>query len=66
MWTPADADLVVHNHPSGDPTPSPEDIEVTRQIVTAGSQLDIELLDHLVIGKQRFISMRERGLGFQL
>jgi len=51
---------------AGDPTPSPEDIEVTRQIVTAGSQLDIELLDHLVIGKQRFISMRERGLGFQL
>jgi DNA repair protein RadC len=58
--------IVVHNHPSGDPTPSPEDIEVTRQIVTAGSQLDIELLDHLVIGKQRFVSMRERGLGFQL
>jgi len=56
--------LVAHNHPSGDPSPSPEDVEVTRYLVKAGQLLDIELLDHLVIGKQRFVSMRERGLGF--
>jgi len=56
--------IVAHNHPSGDPTPSPEDVEVTRQLVTAGDLLDIEVLDHLVIGQQRFVSLRERGLGF--
>jgi len=57
--------IVVHNHPSGDPTPSPEDVEVTRQISAAGNLVDIELLDHLIIGKQRFVSLRERGLGFK-
>jgi DNA repair protein RadC len=56
--------IVVHNHPSGDPTPSPEDVLVTRQIVEAGKLLDIEVLDHLVIGQGRYVSMRERGLGF--
>jgi len=56
--------IVVHNHPSGDPTPSPEDVEVTRQLVAAGQLLDIEVLDHLVIGQLRFVSLRERGLGF--
>lgn len=56
--------IVVHNHPSGDPTPSPEDVLVTRQIVEAGKLLDIEVLDHLVIGQGRFVSLRERGLGF--
>jgi DNA repair protein RadC len=56
--------IVVHNHPSGDPTPSPEDILVTRQIVEAGKLLDIDILDHLVIGRGRYVSMRERGLGF--
>ena len=56
--------IVVHNHPSGDPTPSPEDVEVTRQLVEAGKLLDIEVLDHLIIGQQRFVSLRERGLGF--
>jgi DNA repair protein RadC len=57
--------IVVHNHPSGDPTPSPEDVAVTRQLVEAGKLLDIELLDHLIIGQQRFVSLRERGLGFE-
>lgn len=57
--------IAVHNHPSGDPTPSPEDVAVTRQIVEAGKLLDIELLDHLIIGQQRFVSLRERGLGFE-
>ncbi len=56
--------IVAHNHPSGDPTPSPEDVRLTRQIYEAGKLLDIELLDHLIIGHQRFVSMKERGLGF--
>jgi hypothetical protein len=47
-----------------DPTPSPEDVEVTRQLVEAGKLLDIEVLDHLIVGQQRFVSLRERGLGF--
>ncbi|MDO8670115.1 MAG: DNA repair protein RadC [Dehalococcoidia bacterium] len=56
--------IVVHNHPSGDPTPSPEDIRVTSEIAKAGKLLDIEVLDHLIIGQQRFVSLKERGLGF--
>lgn len=56
--------ILVHNHPSGDPTPSPEDVAVTREIVQAGKLLDIDVLDHLVIGHSRFVSLKERGLGF--
>ena len=56
--------LVVHNHPSGDPTPSPDDVAITRALVQAGRLLDIEVLDHLVIGQGRFVSLKERGLGF--
>ena len=56
--------VVVHNHPSGDPTPSPEDIKITEQIVKAGKLLDVEVLDHLIIGHQRYVSLKERGLGF--
>jgi DNA repair protein RadC len=56
--------IVLHNHPSGDPTPSPEDVAVTRQIVEAGKLLDVDVLDHLIIGRQRFVSLKERGLGF--
>lgn len=56
--------IVLHNHPSGDPTPSPEDVAVTRQIVKAGKLLDVDVLDHLIIGRQRFVSLKERGLGF--
>jgi DNA repair protein RadC len=56
--------VVVHNHPSSDPTPSPEDILVTRQIVEAGKLLDCEALDHLIVAGSRFVSLRERGLGF--
>jgi DNA repair protein RadC len=58
--------IVVHNHPSGDPTPSPEDVLVTKQIVEAGTLLEVEVLDHLVIGHGRYVSMRERGLGFSV
>ncbi len=60
----AAAIIVVHNHPSGDPAPSPEDVAVTRTIVAAGKLLDMEVLDHLIIGNQRFVSLKERGLAF--
>ncbi len=58
----ASAMIVAHNHPSGDPTPSPEDVQVTRRIAEAASVFDIKLLDHIVIGNQRFVSLKERGL----
>lgn len=57
--------IVAHNHPSGDPTPSPEDARVTEQLVAAGKLLEIEVLDHLVIGERRFVSLREKRLGFR-
>jgi DNA repair protein RadC len=60
----AAAIIVVHNHPSGDPTPSPDDLAITRAIVEAGKLLDVQVLDHLVIGQGRFVSLKERGLGF--
>lgn len=60
----AAAIIVVHNHPSGDPTPSPDDIAITRAIVQAGKLLDVDVLDHLVIGGGRYISLKERGIGF--
>lgn len=60
----AAAVIVAHNHPSGDPTPSPEDVMVTRQIVEAGKLLNIDVLDHLVICQARWVSLKERGLGF--
>jgi DNA repair protein RadC len=61
----AAAFIVAHNHPSGDPSPSPEDINVTRQIVQAGKLLDISVLDHIIIGSGRFVSLKQRGLGFE-
>lgn len=51
--------ILCHNHPSGDPTPSPEDLEITKRLVSAGQLLDIELLDHLIIGNPRSVSLRE-------
>ena len=54
--------IISHNHPSGDPTPSPEDAAITRDLVQAGKLLGIELLDHVVIGGERFVSLKERGL----
>lgn len=57
--------IVSHNHPSGDPTPSPEDVAITRAIVKASDILDIDALDHLIIGANgRFVSLKERGLGY--
>jgi len=62
--TNAAAAIIAHNHPSGDPNPSPDDIAVTRALVEAGQLLDVQILDHLVIGNNRFVSLKERGLGF--
>lgn len=53
--------ICVHNHPSGDPTPSPEDIALTHRLVEAGSIIGIEVLDHVIIGDQRFLSLKEQG-----
>ncbi len=60
----ATALIVVHNHPSGDPTPSPDDVAVTRAFVQAGKLIDVDVLDHLIIGLGKHVSMKERGLGF--
>ncbi len=60
----APALIVVHNHPSGDATPSPDDVALTRALVQAGKLVDVEVLDHLIIGNHRYVSMKERGLGF--
>jgi DNA repair protein RadC len=56
--------VVIHNHPSGDPTPSPDDVAITRGIVQSGKLLDVDVLDHIVIGRGKFVSLKERGLGF--
>lgn len=60
----ATAIIVAHNHPSGDPTPSPDDVVLTRAFVQAGKLLDIGVFDHIVIGQGRWVSLKERGLGF--
>lgn len=60
----AAAIIVVHNHPSGDPTPSSDDVALTSAIVQAGKVMDIDVLDHMIIGHGRFVSLKERGLGF--
>ncbi|HJP83641.1 MAG TPA: DNA repair protein RadC [Fimbriimonadaceae bacterium] len=54
--------IVAHNHPSGDPTPSPEDIKVTKKLVEAGKLLDIPVLDHIIIGYDDFTSLMRKGL----
>ncbi len=53
--------IVAHNHPSGDPAPSPEDIAVTRRLAEAGELLGIELLDHIILGDSRWSSLKEKG-----
>ena len=60
----AAAILVAHNHPSGSPEPSPEDVAITRAIVQAGHLLDMECLDHLIIAGGLFVSLKSKGLGF--
>ncbi|WP_338656881.1 RadC family protein [Sporosarcina psychrophila] len=53
--------VVAHNHPSGNPSPSPEDIEVTKRLIEAGSIMGIEVLDHVIIGDHQFLSLKEKG-----
>ncbi|RMD67336.1 DNA repair protein RadC, partial [Candidatus Parcubacteria bacterium] len=60
----ATAIILVHNHPSGDPAPSPDDVAMTRTARDAGKGLDIEVLDHIIVGKGQWVSLKERGLGF--
>ncbi len=57
--------IVAHNHPSTDPSPSAEDIAVTHTLVQAGKLLDIQLIDHIIIAQNRFVSLKERGLVFE-
>ena len=57
--------IIVHNHPSGDPTPSDDDVLVTRRLVTGAEMVDVDVLDHVVIGGQNFVSMKDKGLGFR-
>ncbi|MCA9573523.1 MAG: JAB domain-containing protein, partial [Myxococcales bacterium] len=52
--------IVVHNHPSGDPSPSQEDVEITKRLIEVGRLLGVPLLDHVVVGEGRFVSLRER------
>ncbi len=56
--------VFVHNHPSGDPSPSAEDKRLTRDLVWAAKLLMVQVLDHIIIGQGRYVSMKERGLGF--
>lgn len=55
--------VLLHNHPSGDPTPSPEDVRVTEMIYEVGRGLDIAVLDHVIFAGNRYVSLKERGLG---
>jgi DNA repair protein RadC len=59
----ASAMVLVHNHPTGDPTPSAEDIRITRQLIEVGRIVDIKVIDHVIVGREpAFLSMRESGL----
>lgn len=61
----AAAVVITHNHPSGNPSPSPEDVRLTELTGQAGKLLDIDVLDHIIVGKNgRYVSLKERGLGF--
>ena len=54
--------ILVHNHPSGDPNPSTEDIEITRRLMEAGNLIGIEVLDHIIIGEHKYCSLKSLGL----
>jgi DNA repair protein RadC len=60
----AAAIILVHNHPSSDPNPSPDDLAISRIIIKAGRLLEVNVLDHLIIGHDRFVSLNRRGLDF--
>lgn len=57
--------ILVHNHPSGDPRPSPQDVAVTTDLIAAGDHLDIAVLDHVIVGQGRFVSMNREGYAFK-
>jgi DNA repair protein RadC len=57
--------VLAHNHPSGDPTPSPEDLELTHTLIAAGKLLDIQVLDHLIMGNHKWVSLKALGIAFQ-
>jgi DNA repair protein RadC len=61
VMTATTAIILTHNHPSGDPLPSPRDIVVTRKMIRAGQLLGIEVLDHIIMGNPRYASLRELG-----
>lgn len=61
VGAPAAATVLVHNHPGGDPMPSPEDRRLTDRFATAGHMLDIRVVDHLIIGRDRYVSFRQEG-----
>ena len=65
MLLDAHSVVLAHNHPSGDPAPSPQDVAVTKDLVAAGELLGIEVADHVVIGGDRFVSLRRDRLGFR-
>jgi len=54
--------IIAHNHPSGDPSPSREDLDITRQLVDAGKILGIEIIDHVIVTKDGFLSMKQKGI----
>jgi len=56
--------IIAHNHPSSDTSPSPEDVALTRSFVEAGRMLDVDVLDHLIIGRDKYLSLKAKGLGF--
>lgn len=56
--------IIAHNHPSGDPTPSPDDLRLTAEALAAGRLLDVEVLDHLIVASDTFVSLRDRGIAF--
>ena len=58
----AAAIVVFHNHPSGDPSPSPDDVQLTERLVAAGRLMGIEVVDHLILGEARYCSFKEAGL----
>jgi DNA repair protein RadC len=57
--------ILVHNHPSGDPSPSPDDLHLTAEAVAAGRLLDLPVLDHLIVGHDAYVSLRDRGIPFE-
>jgi DNA repair protein RadC len=56
--------ILVHNHPSGDPTPSPDDLHLTAEAMAAGRLLDVDVLDHIIVAGDQWVSLRDRGLAF--